>query len=249
MRLWGLLALAALLAAPPAEAMAQSDDDRANAQAAFQRGIGAAREGRWDSARRAFAEAYEHVPRPVVLINLAGAERQSGLLVEALRTYERFQQLAGEEDAQHLAAVQQAIAEVRTELPLVTLEISGLALSDDVRIDGEAVSAAALSSIPVNPGSHEVVVQRDGETVARGTFEARVAQRQTVALAVSVTREPDPLPEEPEDSGGISPWVWVGIGAGVLVIAGTVVAILLATGGSTDDPFMGNFGPGQAETN
>lgn len=32
-----------------------------------------------------------------------------------------------------------------------------------------------------------------------------------------------------DDGGGISPWVWIGLGAGVLVAAGVVIAVILAT--------------------
>ena len=71
----GLVVLTFVLRWAPV--MAGPDD---SAQQLFGHGVDAAQQNRWNDARVAFERAYELSQRPVVLINLAGAQAKTGRL-------------------------------------------------------------------------------------------------------------------------------------------------------------------------
>ena len=86
MKLFLLSALALSLFAVPTWASAQEDEAREE----FRAGIAAVRDDNWEVARGHFERAYELSPRASVLANLAAAQRQTGLLVEAKASYEEW---------------------------------------------------------------------------------------------------------------------------------------------------------------
>ena len=79
------LLLCAAVGPDTRQGRAESPEDQA--ERAFHEGVDAARQERWIDARAHFERAYELSPRPVVLINLAGAQARSGRLTEAAKNY------------------------------------------------------------------------------------------------------------------------------------------------------------------
>src|SRR5262249_49591982 len=71
--------LSSLVLAIPSLAAAQDVDDatRTEAEQYMHAGVAAARNAQWEEAYEAFREAYQRVPSNRVLMNLAGAERQT----------------------------------------------------------------------------------------------------------------------------------------------------------------------------
>src|SRR5262245_12068057 len=89
------LLVIAMLALVPASALAQSVDPNSAAKLPIARklydeGVDAVNKGRWSTAYDKFKASYELVPRPSTLFNLAGAQSQTGRLVEASESYRRF---------------------------------------------------------------------------------------------------------------------------------------------------------------
>ena len=79
----------------PASALAQPADPNSAAKLPIARklydeGVDAVNKGRWSTAYDKFKASYELVPRPITLFNLAGAQSQTGRLVEAGESYRRF---------------------------------------------------------------------------------------------------------------------------------------------------------------
>jgi hypothetical protein len=253
--LGSLIAGLALVAASPAYAQ-PSEATRQEARAHFERGIEAAQSGQWEQARQSFQAAYDRVPLTAILVNLAGAQRQTGRLVQAVRSYERFLATASSDDAEVRPAAERALAEVRAELPHVRINVTGLEYSDRPSIDGQELPNAALAApIPVDPGEHRVAIVRNGATVAEGSFTAQRRSTVDVSLAIQPTvATPAEAaatvapPESVGSEGGSvleSPFFWGAVG--LVVVAGVVLAIVLATSSSAPDPFVGNFGPGHIE--
>src|SRR5262245_47720435 len=100
------------------------------------RGVEAARSGRWDEAREAFSRAYRLAPRPLTLLNLAGAQSQTGQLMEAAASYRRFlREAVGPTWGPHRETAQGALVQVERRIPHVRLRVRGLAADDAVTMD------------------------------------------------------------------------------------------------------------------
>jgi hypothetical protein len=96
--LWG-----ALLG--PAHALA---DAASEARTAFERGVEASREQRWDDARREFLRSRELVVKPSTLFNLAVADLKLGLADEAIEALDAFERVAS--PSEHATMLERAKA-------------------------------------------------------------------------------------------------------------------------------------------
>jgi hypothetical protein len=100
------------------------------------------------------------------------------------------------------------------------------------RVEGGPWEVTTDSSVHVGASGGETL-EFHGEAIGPGgaaiaTFASADAPRE-VRIATELTAEE----ERPDDSGGF-PWLWVGVGAAVLV-AVVVVVVILAAGGGGDD--------------
>jgi tetratricopeptide (TPR) repeat protein len=91
------------LALPSARA-----DSATEARMAFQRGVDASREQRWDDARHEFRRSRELVVKPSTLFNLAVADMKLGLSDEALEALDAFERIAS--PTEHAAMLERATA-------------------------------------------------------------------------------------------------------------------------------------------
>jgi tetratricopeptide (TPR) repeat protein len=82
------------------------------ARKAFEEGVAASSEARWQDARRAFQHSLDLVVKPSTLFNLAVADLKLGLTQEALDALDRFEQLANPK--QHAGMLERA-ATLRAE--------------------------------------------------------------------------------------------------------------------------------------
>ncbi len=253
-----LAALAALALAP--RASAQSASELAAARSLFEEGLAAAREGRWDEARQRFERSYEIAPRPTTLLNLAGAQVQTGRLVAGAESYRRFLSEARRgREARYRRQAQQALAEVEARLGRVIVRVEGVGEEDTILLDGVELARAALGvGVPVDPGRRTLVVRR-GEadrarevvTVAEG--EEREVTLRAVALRVPATAadrtsapaaalrgDPEPSAAGGDDSGVV---IGIAVSVGVLVAAGVAIGVGLAVDAASA-AYVGNLGPG-----
>lgn len=242
-----------------------SAGETALARQEFDAGMRAARETQWEEARQHFARSYELAPRPVTLLNLAGAQAQTGQLVAASESYRRFLATASERDAERFRAqAEQALAATDARIGHAQLRFDGLSAGDEVRLDDAPLSRASLSmQMPVDPGDHLITVRRQDTEVGRTAFRVTEGGASTVRVIVprgvpspadaaradadndDATLRLDGERTDDVDEGGsifASPWFWVITGA--VVIAAATVAIVVATSGSAEDPFQGTLMPG-----
>jgi len=160
--------------------------ERLLAQQEFRSGVAAAREGRWDDARVAFARAYALVPEPLVLVNLASAEAMTGHLVGAAEHYRRFLREADAPPAaDSRSAAQDALTRVEGRIAHVTLRAPRLVRGDTLTLDDAPLSAAVLDRpLPLDPGQHVARATRGAEPVAEAHFSVTEAQGVTIELDV-----------------------------------------------------------------
>lgn len=231
------------------------------AQQAFRTGVDAARQDRWADALVAFEKAYGLSPRPVVLVNLAGAQVRTGHLVEAARNYRR---VLNDPPSAETVAFKRAAADVlpslEARIPHVRLRATGLSPSDLVQIDGQPIAGDLGGDHALDPGEHTVVLQRAGIERARIMFalaerESReislplpaplaAAARATIADAPGSPRAGVPAAGPRSGSARrwwASPWTWILAGAAVAGATVGTIALL----GSRGEAFSGNIPPGQ----
>jgi hypothetical protein len=237
------------------------DADAAHARELFTHGLSAARAEHWVEARDAFAASLAIAERPSTLLNLAGAQVQTGQLVEGAASYRRFLEIATEaRDVAHRGEAESALAAVEARVPHVTIRVDGLSAGDEVRLDDAIVMPAALgASTALDPGAHDVVVMRAGRSIARQRFQLAEGANDEIELAVSEVAVASateaartaPMDEaiaapvvEPPPSDDTPLWIGVGVGVGVAVAVGVILAVVFATQDQQPALYHGNFGDG-----
>jgi len=177
-----------------------SASEVAAAREAFGVGVRAMRRGDWAAAHEEFARAYALDPRPRTLLNLAGAQSNTGRLVEAAESYRTFvaqaRQSGGEDAA--VRAAEQEIAELERRIPRARIGVTGLLESDELRLDGRPLSSAIVgTALPLNPGDHRLAVVREGAELVGTDFRAIEGMQTAVSLDVPPPPEPEPIVEPP----------------------------------------------------
>jgi hypothetical protein len=246
--------LAVLLSAFASPVGAQSPSEVSAARALFREGLEHANAGRWDEARQRFERSYGIAPRLPTLLNLAGAQVQSGRLVAGAESYRRFISEAQRgREARMVGQARDALAAVEPRIAQITVSAPGLGREDAILLDGETLAPAAIGvAVPVDPGAHTLVVRRGETERAREAVELREGERREVTLRVPIDLEvpaEDTPPDEPAAieeapaSDDTMIWVGVGIGAAVLVVVAVVIGVVFAVEES-GAPYTGNLGPG-----
>jgi len=234
----------------PADPNAPTAAETTLAREQFRAGVDAARSGRWWEALEAFTRAYELAPRPLTLLNLAGAQVETGHLVEGAESYRRFIREAEGRAAEQVPAAEEALASVEPRIARVRVEISNLARRDLVELDDAPLSEAVLGAeLPVNPGEHVVRVERAEQEIARESFRVEEGERRLTPVQLQLPLAPlEPEQGGSEGGGGsssssifASPWFWVIVG---VVVVGTAIGIGVAVSSGGQDPFAGNIPPG-----
>lgn len=256
--------LAVALALAPALSFAQPAAPDAQARAAFDRGIADVDAGRFASAVAAFEESYRIRPVAVVLFNLAGAYARMGRHQQAIATYERYLAEGTRLPPDRVQSVRDRIAELRRDMPVVTLRVRPSTFT--LTVDGRP-QAVTGEELPLDPGSHLLVLSASGRTSQQREVQlspgnrvmwdvelpAEGAAPATTAVAVAtppvtdaprVAPTPHPAPEGPTAPREASPsvtsrwWFWTAIGA--VVVGGTVLGLGLAgTFDTTQAPVPG----------
>jgi hypothetical protein len=252
------LLVIALLAVAPASALAQTADSAATAKLPLARklydeGVEAANKGRWSLAYDRFKASYELAPRVLTLFNLAGAQSNTGRLVEASESYRRF--LRDTSDGRYNDLRSDATNQLEVidkQIAQVTVDVAHLEPDDVIMLDEiEFPHSALRTALPMNPGPHTARIQRGQNVIATRKIALSSGATETVQIDLpvpapdlTVHREPDSGPpgvtgtaaagrrSEPEPAPGPprsllrSPWLWAGV---AVVIAGGVTGTYLLT--------------------
>lgn len=248
-----------------------SASETALAREQFREGMAHAQAGRWPEAHAAFQRAYGLVRRPLVLLNLASAEEQTGRLVESAEHYRQFlREVTSGREAQQRSVAEQGVARVEARIPRARFMLAGARSSDTYALDDKPIATAAMgTALPLDPGPHTLVVFSAGSEIGRVAFT--LAEGEAKDVLVTVTRpvervaavEPaagdgatntrvailprngeDALPAArgtDEDDGGVLASPVFWIIVGVVVVGGATAGILVTTSGGSD-PYSGNLG-------
>lgn len=178
--------------------------------------------GRWAEALRKLETVAGIKETAGVRFHIATCREHLGQLVEAIADYERARELAVAQKADDVSAtVDERIVDVQKRIPRITIEAPrGGKVS--VTLDGEPVALDALSGIPVNPGTHQVVITVDGKDRLDRYVKLDERGQETVRLpATPAAMRPAPAAprsQHVEQAGtSVPPLAWVSLGAGAVL--------------------------------
>jgi hypothetical protein len=183
------LALGALLVSAPGRA-----DTRSDARAKLVQGGEALKRGEFEDALNRFQEAYRLVPSPKIQYNFGLAYRGLGRKAEAFEAFERF--LAEAPDASK--ETRQNATRERAQLAgqITTLEVKVDLAGAEIFVDGRSYGVQRTAPIYLDPGPHQLMVEKAGEGPAyTERINASAGQRITVMARLihgPVTQPPPP---------------------------------------------------------
>lgn len=213
------------LASAPLTARAGGSDPAA-AEALFREGRDAAKRGDAATACARFAESQRLDPASGTLLNIAECEEKLGKIASAwAHLREALDALPPNDDRVAAAAKQAAALEPR--LPRLVVRLAPNAPKDaHVDRDGAEVGAASLGvPIPIDPGSHRVVVKAAGRFARTYTVEAAETKRVEVVVDAGAV---DPGAAPPVRAGNPRLLGYGLLGAGGLALGAGAVTGLLA---------------------
>ncbi len=172
-----LFALLVLLAPVATVAHAQPDN-KAKAKAAFKRAVEAEERQDWRTAVDEYLTAYEAMPHPDVLFNVATAYEKLNELRQAAAYYGRYLQDAP--SAADRAKVERTIDGLRKKPSAVTIESAPVGAM--IVVDGERKGRAPIE-LKLPGGQHQIVAEHSGTTSTR-QITVEFAEPAAILLAV-----------------------------------------------------------------
>jgi hypothetical protein len=168
-------------------ALAQTEDQLAQARAAFQRGVEAYSGERFEEALRAFQEAYRIAPHPSVRVNMANCYERLERPIEALGHFERFLVEAENASPEQQREVRTAIRRLRARVGEVFVRVEPEGAT--VRIGALTRTAPVLEAIELARGTHRVEASLVGYQSSTQEIQVRGGDR----VQVTITLEPSPI--------------------------------------------------------
>jgi hypothetical protein len=205
--------------------------DPAAAEALFREGREAAKRGDAAAACGHFAESQRLDPAPGTLLNIADCEEKLGKIASAwAHLREALDALPPNDD--RVATAAKHAAELEPRLPRLVVRLANGAPKDArVERDGAEVGAGSLGvPIPIDPGSHRVIVKAAGRRARAYAVDAAETKRVEVLVDAGEI-DPSVVPPTRTAEGGAGnrrTFGYVLLGAGGLALGAGAVTGLLA---------------------
>jgi serine/threonine-protein kinase len=233
-----LLVLATVLSSPGVSA--QSEADRATAQALFEAGRTLMDAGNFEEACPKLAESHRLEPAVGTQLNLADCYERTGRLASAWTHYQQVAAAAAKGNQPDRARYANERGEALVaRLCKVKIDVQAPSPDQKVTRDGALVPAAAWGTpVAVDPGNHEIVATAPGkkewrETVVASTPGAvvdvivpRLEDAPVVAPPVAPSPKPapdKPKPDEPPGDGSAQRIAGIVVGAVGVVAVGVAI--------------------------
>ncbi len=188
-------------AAPPPKAPTSAKPEakppeQKEAERHFQSGVQLFKEAKYAEALAEFERAYEILPQPLVLYNIAGCHRELSHYSEAVSYYRRFLS-EGKDKVKpaRLAAAQAELDGILARIARVTVTVTP-GLSDvSLILDGTPIDKPEMPLI-LPPGEHRLVARAAGRTETERSV--RVASGDEIAVELKLAEQPPPPVERPQ---------------------------------------------------
>ncbi|HVW29836.1 MAG TPA: tetratricopeptide repeat protein [Polyangiaceae bacterium] len=187
-----LVAAAALTLACPARA---SGDDRAAAEALFNKGREAAKRGDLDAACAAFEESTRLDPAPGTMFNLGDCEEKRHHDAVAWQWFQETLTKLSNSDKRR-SVVRSRISALEARLPTLTIRLAPGSPADTVVArDGSELHEASLGvALPIDAGTHRVVVSASGHQSRTEDVELAQGDHKELVVAPGPETAPAPAP-------------------------------------------------------
>jgi hypothetical protein len=189
--------LAEILADIARDPAVKPDDDKARpvAQALMTEGVHRLQNKDYDQALANFLEAYNKLPSPKILLNIASTLRDMGRLADAANTYQRYLQDPAT-GTERIVEVKQILTELDQQLTILTVRVfpRGSELSID---GGPYVPVGSSLQTRMRPGIHMVRIKKgsvESETTVNGFEGESKDVPLTIQVPVEDTKQP-PVPD------------------------------------------------------
>jgi hypothetical protein len=213
----------------------------------YDEGVDAAGKGRWSIAFDRFKASYEFAPRVLTLFNLAGAQAQTGRLIEAAENYRRFlRETADGRYPELLTTATNQLELLDKQIAQVILDVTNIESGDVIAIDEIEFPHVVLHEvIPMNPGPHIARVHRGAKVIATRSLVLAAGAAESVRIelpakqldlevhhptepsaAIAAVPGPRRINRGPSHPWLRSPWLWSGV---AVVVAGTATGAYLFT--------------------
>jgi hypothetical protein len=205
----------------------------------------AAEAGRLDDAADYLRQALDDTPRPAVAFNLSLVLRDAGKIVEAVEVVDSLLSGRwGDVPPDRQTRAQEIRAELSALIATLVVRVSG-AERATLEVDGDPVADAVSGTtlrLQVNPGEHDVRAQAEGMQSITRSVRSISGRSATVSFALEPDRSEemilpatDPVSDAPDEGSGVSPWIFVAIGAAALLVGGAI-ALGVVLSGQSEDP-------------
>lgn len=202
-RTWAGLLVAALVcsggglravhAQAAADGQAAPADPKAVARARLIDGGELLKRGDFKEALARFKEAYELVPSPKIHYNFGLAYRGLGRPADAIEAFERFLTEAVDASPELRANAERFRSELAQQVGTVVLtcDVDGA----DISVDGRSYGATpARGPLRLDPGPHQLVVEKAPAAPFTRKVELTAGQRLTVAVVLASGEPAPPVP-------------------------------------------------------
>lgn len=207
-----------------------NDNDVDLAKAHFNTGQIDYDKGRFIDAAHEFEEAYRLSGRTLLLYNMGKSYDGASDFARALDAYRRFMATTSPSTDRKFAESRVALLETLVGRITMDHAVAG----SSVILDGNTIGKAPLAALTVNPGHHTLELQHEGyvnfksgvdvPVGGRTALEAKQVELSKVLRVDTPVKERVPLYKKW--------WLWTAVG-GVLVAGGVVAAVLATTKSST----------------
>jgi hypothetical protein len=233
----GLAALSAgaLLLASTAGRAEPSASERKLAKEMLREAIDDEKAGKCQEAVDTLRQVVAIVETGETLLHLGECLSRTGHLLEAIKTWERAEDLARrDKDKPTQQALIPKLAELHGRIPTVALHVPADVTGATGSIDGQPLSDERMRApIELDPGEHTLEVKAAG----RSPFSTKLTLAEKATVAVSAVL-PSLHPAADEGGAGSSSGTRVGAwisGSAALVLAGGGVGAFIAAGGAASD--------------
>jgi hypothetical protein len=169
--------------------------DPSAAEALFRSAREAMAKGDYATACPRFAESQRLDPAPGTLLNVASCEEKQGKLATSFAHFSEAADGLPKDDFR-VAYAREQIAKLEPRLPMLTVTLAdGSAGAHVLRDDVELRSGSFGVALPVDPGTHVLVVRADGRPDTRQEVTLAEGQRLTVQLTAGSAPSAKPASE------------------------------------------------------
>ncbi len=224
--------IVALLLSASHVAAEPTAQQRAMAEALFNKGKEQMAAKNYDAACESFRESLRLDPDTATQFKLANCHERAGRTASAWSGYLEVVAMAKKEGRDDKVQAAQAEADrLKPKLSKLLIKVAPETKIDGmvIEIDGDPVGKAVWGTeIPFDPGKHTVQAKAPGHKLWTGSVtippDAGVGTVEIPALEIDPNAGKTNGSSTPKTSGGFSPWFWTGLAA-------TVVGVGVAVGG------------------